>query len=114
MEEEVKSNGGTIEENAKIDQARSLSGIGFSYAGQGKVNEALKYFKKALVIREELYPNKNDLSIAFSLEQIASAYETLGDIDTATEYQKKAVIVRAAVYGHDTLKRDADGLSLMV
>ncbi len=78
--------------------ATSYNGIGLVYFEQGKINNALEFFQKALNIREKVLGSEHK-DTATSYNNIGWIYDEQRDYDKALEFYYKALDIREKVLG---------------
>ena len=69
--------------------ATSYNNIGSALYAQGKYDEALDYYQKALTIRIEVFGERHS-NVIDVYKSIAIVLKNLGDHKQALEYQRKA------------------------
>jgi CHAT domain-containing protein/Tfp pilus assembly protein PilF len=71
-----------------FDEASKYNESAFNYAETGKPDQALDYFKKALVIFQEIKDKRSEGRV---LGNIGTVYEDMGQTQQALEYHQKAL-----------------------
>ena len=82
----------------KLLRANIYSTQGNVYGDLGQYSEAKEYYKKALIIRKEIYGEKHG-DVAASYNNLGAVYRNLGQYSEAKEYYEKALIIRKEIYG---------------
>ncbi|GAA4277411.1 tetratricopeptide repeat protein [Aquimarina mytili] len=95
LDESIQSSKKAIEICSKylskdhIQEANAYDNFGSYYQNNSKYNDALKYFKRSLVIRQKILPKDAQIEVVYN--NIGSAYEDLGEHSKALEYFKKYI-----------------------
>ncbi|CAF1457802.1 unnamed protein product [Adineta steineri] len=86
------------------DKANIYYQLGWIKYNQGKYQEALSYYEKALTIRQQSLPS-NHPDLAMSYNNIGSVYYSMGDYPKALFYYEKALVIRqqSLPYNHPDL-----------
>ena len=75
------------------DKSDYFNQLGLAKRGQGGYKEAVKYFKKAIEIKEQTL-EKTDRSLATSYNDVALVYNDVGEYSKALEYYEKSIEIR--------------------
>jgi serine/threonine-protein kinase len=73
--------------------------IGFTFLRLGKYDEAEKQLKKALEIRQRLYPGNHE-DVAEELDNLGTLYQEKGKLNDAEQLFRQALSMRRAVHGN--------------
>ncbi len=85
-----------------LDSAAIYNNLGLISFDMNKLEESLKYHKKALEIRKQ-YLQENHPEMALSFHNLGSTYSNLGELDKATKYLTKSLEIRKNVLGDNNI-----------
>jgi len=105
-EEEKRHDDGTLIEaeypllhpSLRLALALSSNNTGVLYEGKGMLEQALKYYKNSMVIRE-VTSGANDADVAMSLNNIALLYQKMGNSTAALPFYERSLQIRLKVFG---------------
>jgi len=89
--------------NTTLYMAQSLIGMADTYLEQGGLQEAIEYYRKAVVIAEQLSSVNYELKNACA--GLALSYARSGDYVNAYRYQSKLTDLKDSLYNIDTDKK---------
>jgi len=81
-----------------------LNGLGNIFSGQGKWQEALRFYEEAAVIAEEIGAKKEQME---ALKNMAEASRKLGRHEKAYEYLEKAEILEDTIFSEEKQRKIA-------
>ena len=87
----------STESDDHLSLARLLDEIAFTYKLMGNRQNALRFYKEALKIREEKLPEKT-FSLSYSFENLAYLYELMKNTPFALIYHRKALEIYEYYY----------------
>ena len=79
-----------------------------------KYEKSLKYQKKSLIIKEQIYEKKHP-SLAVTYNNISNVYFQMNNLKKALEYQQKSLIIKEEVLGteHHSLAISYENIALI-
>ena len=86
---EIKEKIAEVDNGIKPSLAATYNCIGVVYGKRGDIDKELKYYMKALAIREKSL-GKNHPSTKLTYKNIMTTYERLGNEENANLYKEKA------------------------
>ncbi|NJR48780.1 MAG: tetratricopeptide repeat protein [Leptolyngbyaceae cyanobacterium CSU_1_3] len=94
---------------ARSDESQSLGNIGEIYRYQGRFQEALDYYNRALLIQQEL---REPRIKAVMLNNAGAVYETIGKPSKALEYYSEALLIYQSIGFKTNKDRTSLGITL--
>jgi tetratricopeptide (TPR) repeat protein len=87
---EVFRKGSSEWTTARRGEGQDLGNLGNAYSSLGRVQTAIKYYKQALAIHQEIGDQHNE---GIWLGSLGTAYAELGEMQTAIEYYQRALAI---------------------